>query len=819
MVWTLALTLVAGVAACDAWSHVTPARAIGGTLDLRAWDPERDGPARLSGEWELYWGVLLPPDASSLSEPPPNPTGLFEIPGRWDGRTLGGETISTFGVGTYVLRVLLPTDAPPLGVRMRSVGTSYALFADGVPVASDGRVGLSAEASSPSRHPKVAPLPPHGGSVTLMLQVSNFAYRKGGPVEPFSIGSVEDLRNKRERDIAWGMFLAGAILVIGLHNFGQFLLRRRDRSPLHFGAFCLAIGTYALLVGERYLATLIPEMSWDTQVRLTNLTSFVALPLFVAFLHAVYPAELPRRLARSIEIAGMVLVVAVLVTPASVYSELLPVFHVLVLTTAVVASIVLVRAIAHRLEGAWVVTAGFSFFVATVVNDVLYDNVIIHTGQFIPLGLFVFVFSNSMLLSLRSARAFRTVEQQGAALSEANDAYRRELTERRQAEAALAESEARLRHSQKMEAIGALAGGVAHDFRNQLTVISGYADLLSNHSALDVTQKRRVDAIRQAADRSSRLTSQLLAFSRKQLLQPELLTMGTVVGELAPALRRMIPEDIELITHSRDGDTTVFSDRSQAEQAIINLCTNARDAMPGGGRLSLSTSTVTVDTREAEGRGAPGRYVVLSVTDSGEGMDEETSGRAFEPFFTTKAPGRGTGLGLSMVYGFAQQSGGWVTVDSAPGVGSTFRIYLPRSDRPHASSPVAPVEGGPTHGTETVLVVEDDVFVRALEVETLERHGYRVLAPRDTDEALRIGKEHPDAIHLLVTDVVMPGMSGPELSERICSVRPQLGVLYVSGYSENALVERGVVRNGTHLLTKPFVPDDLARMVRQVLDL
>ena len=797
-------------------ARVPQARA--GVLDLRRWHPDADGPAQLSGEWELYWGVLLPP--SALDGPsPPTPTGLFDIPGRWDDRQLGGTTISTYGAGTYHLRVLLPPGAPPLGVRMRSLGTAYALFANGELVTVDGRVGRTQETSTPSRRPHVAALPRVNDTVDLVLQVSNFHYRKGGPVEPFTIGRLETQRSDRERAVGWGMFVAGAIIVIGLYNLGLYWLRREDRRPLFFAGSCLAIGSYATLVGERFLVVQFPGIAWATQIRLTNLTSFLALPLFVAFLHAVYPDELRRGVARALEAVGLTLVAAVLLTPASVYSELLPGFHALVLVTGVTAIVALVRAIGHRREGAALMLGGFGFFLATVLNDVLYDNVIVDTGQFIPLGLFVFILSQSMLLSMRSARAFRTVEDQGAALALANATVRRELAERQQAQAALVETEARLRQAQKMEAIGTLAGGVAHDFRNQLTVISGYADLLAADRGLAPHQTRRAEAIQQAAGRSTQLTAQLLAFSRKQLLQPEPLDLSDVVRELAPSLRRLIREDIAFVTDGCRPGAQVYVDRTQAEQALMNLCANARDAMPNGGRLEVSTDVVDVGAEQAAGRGEPGRYAVLTVTDDGVGMDEETSSRIFEPFYTTKEVGNGTGLGLSMVYGFAQQSGGWVELKSSPGSGAVFRVLLPHGAAIEQHAPISPRPGGPTDGHETVLVVEDDQFVRELEVETLRRHGYRVLAPRDPEEALTIGRGHPGPIHLLVSDVVMPGMSGPELCRHLQQARPDIRVLFVSGYSENSLVDRGVVRRGTHLLPKPFTPDDLARMARQVLDL
>ncbi len=393
-----------------------------------------------------------------------------------------------------------------------------------------------------------------------------------------------------------------------------------------------------------------------------------------------------------------------------------------------------------------------------------------------------------------------------------------DVTQRHQAELALRESEDRLRQSQKMEAVGQLAGGVAHDFNNLLMVITGYSDqLLARLPAADPL-RRKVEQIRKAGDRAASLTRQLLAFSRKQVIEPKVLDLNAVVAGIEKMLRRLIGEDIDIVTLPGRELGRVRADPGQVEQLIMNLVVNSRDAMPLGGRLSLETANVDVAASAASGHGGvdPGRYVVLTIADTGSGMDRETLSRAFEPFFTTKEPGKGTGLGLATVYGIVQQSGGHIRVESEVGRGTTFRIYLPRVD----DAPEARVDAtGPAPaGRETLLLVEDDPAVRELVRELLADSGYTVLEARHAGEALEIAERYQGAIHLLVTDVVMPQMNGAELARRLVTVRPGLPVLYMSGYTDDLIAQRGVLSEGTVLLEKPFTPDALSRKIREALE-
>ena len=391
--------------------------------------------------------------------------------------------------------------------------------------------------------------------------------------------------------------------------------------------------------------------------------------------------------------------------------------------------------------------------------------------------------------------------------------------ERKHTETNLRETEDQLRQSQKMESIGTLAGGIAHDFNNLMTAVTGYSELALRHVEAGDPLRTKIEEIKKAGERAAALTSQLLAFSRKQILQPKVLNLNTVVTGIGRMLPRMIGEDIELRIELGGALGHIKADPGQIEQVLMNLATNARDAMPGGGYLTIKTENVCFDAKVSQRHAViePGRYVMLSASDNGSGMDAETQAHIFEPFFTTKEIGKGTGLGLSTAYGIVKQSGGSIWVYSEVGRGTTFKIYLPRVDAvvEHEESDKARAV---PRGSETILLVEDEDVVRDLSREILEEYGYAVLTAPDGKEGLRICKEFEGQIDLMITDVVMPRMNGRELAEKLGALRPETRVLYMSGFTDDAIVRHGVLDDGMCFIQKPFSPDSLAIKTREVLD-
>ncbi|MGE4158611.1 MAG: PAS domain S-box protein [Planctomycetota bacterium] len=379
--------------------------------------------------------------------------------------------------------------------------------------------------------------------------------------------------------------------------------------------------------------------------------------------------------------------------------------------------------------------------------------------------------------------------------------------------------EDQLRHSQKMESIGRLAGGIAHDFNNMLMVISGYCSMAVDGAKDDAKLREQLEQIGMAADRATALTRQLLAFSRKQVLQPTVLDLNTVVEHMDKMLRRLIGEDIDFVTELRPHLDAVNFDRGQIEQIIMNLAINARDAMPKGGKLTIETANVVLDDTYARTHldANPGPHVMIAVADTGSGMDAETLTKIFEPFFTTKGQGEGTGLGLATVYGIIKQAGGTIWVYSEVGHGTIFKVYLPSFREGQVTSKPPAEKVAADKGTETILVVDDEKGVRELLRAVLKAADYQVLIAGEIDEAMDICRKHEGRIHMLLTDVVLPKVGGRELAERLKAVRPDLKVVFMSGYTDGAIAHQGVLDTGTAFIEKPVAPQALLQKIREFL--
>jgi signal transduction histidine kinase/HAMP domain-containing protein/ActR/RegA family two-component response regulator len=389
----------------------------------------------------------------------------------------------------------------------------------------------------------------------------------------------------------------------------------------------------------------------------------------------------------------------------------------------------------------------------------------------------------------------------------------RDITEKRRLEDSL-------RQSQKMEAIGRLAGGVAHDFNNVLTVIMGYGDFLASKIPRDDPMFKDLEEIKKAAERASSLTHQLLAFSRKQIMSPKVLDLNKVVGNMEKMLKRLIGEDIDMVFIPKENLYRIWADQGQIEQVIMNIVVNARDAMPDGGKITIETANVELDEAYAHAHGnvQRGPHVVLSISDTGIGMDENTKSRIFEPFFTTKEVGKGTGLGLATVYGIVKQTGGDIYVYSEPGKGTTFKIYLPQINQEQENRAGAENTNESLDGDETILLVEDEKSLRDLAFAILVRRGYTVLEAGNGEEATAISRNYNGTIHLMLTDVIMPLMNGRELADKLRQERPDMHVLFMSGYTDEAIIRHGVLDSMDAFIQKPFTPVRLAKTVREILD-
>jgi nitrogen-specific signal transduction histidine kinase/ActR/RegA family two-component response regulator len=396
----------------------------------------------------------------------------------------------------------------------------------------------------------------------------------------------------------------------------------------------------------------------------------------------------------------------------------------------------------------------------------------------------------------------------------------RDITERKQAEELLRRRDEQLRQSQKMEAVGRLSGGIAHDFNNLLGVIIGYSESIEQRLLPNDPLRKSAEEIRKAGERAASLTHQLLAFSRQQVLQPQILDLNALVTDMGKMLRRLIGKHIELTATLATELGQVKAEQSQIEQVIVNLVVNARDAMPEGGKLLIETSNLVVNDNLASSFPflQPGPYVLLTVTDTGSGMDADTQRHIFEPFFTTKGPGKGTGLGLATVYGVVKQSGGGVIVDSEPGKGCTFKIFLPQTLEPALAPAPDETAANGTMGTGTILLVEDEEALLSLTAERLKERGYTVLQARDGIHALEVARSFNGSIHLLLTDIMMPRLGGVALARSLAELRPGIRVVFMTGHAEREASYREALRSGAESIQKPFSHEKLIRLVRQMLD-
>jgi len=905
-----------------------------GVLDLRDWDFGVDGPALLHGDWTLYWDELLTP--ADLANDAPRADGTLRLPAVWTGQPVGDHELPPRGVATVTLRVLMPDTPDPMSLRLGAIGSAYELWIDGQRVTGSGTVGRDRASTTADWRSHVADLPDGGGERVVVLQIASFHHRKAGAFEVIRLGRETDLRAARERKVAVELFLAGAILLMGIYHLGLFASRREEIAPLYFGLFCLLLALYGLLEGERYVSELVSWSTWGVQRKVSNLASFLAVPVFIAFIRTLFPDEVPRRLARVLIISIGVLALGVLLTPAVIYSRLIPVYELLVLFTCATVLLALVRATWHGRDGARTFAVGFAILSAAVFNDVLFDLGLLPTAKATGAGLFCFVISQSFVLSRRFASAFQTIDEQRRALLRSNRAHAEEIAERKGAQRALRESEARYRtlvenvpdiiytidsdgrlsavnefaldllgydkeailgqhfssvihpddrlateelfsetvggarnrhrdqrfrlvksngetvwvalnasavfddkgrfvqehgvarditeekaleqrllQAQRMEAIGSLAGGMAHDFNNLLMGIQGNTSLLLLSVEPGDPGHEKLRNIATYVSDGASLTQQLLGLAEggKYDVQP------TDLNEIATKTAHIFGS-----THKRirvretyaDDVWAVDVDRTQMEQMILNLLMNADQAMPDGGDVYLDTRNVRLAERDSIlFQMDPGRYVRLSVTDNGQGMDDATRRRCFDPFFTTKDKGRGTGLGLASVYGIVKNHGGFINVYSEPGHGTSFKLFFPATDKPII--PVQHTAETFALGSETILLVDDEPMILQVTSEMLTAMGYKCHIADTGPAAIALYESLGPSIDLVILDLVMPDMSGGETFDHLKVLDPEVKVLLSSGYSIDGEAKAILDRGCLGFIQKPFRLEGLSQRIRGVL--
>ena len=851
---TLSTLLVFLPGAAPAAEPVLPPAAHGGVLDLANWQPERHAALQLAGQWEFYWAALLTPEDFRSGQHPPK-TGWFNMPGVWNPVAVGGRKLGGSGYATFRLQLRFDAGRGRLALKIPYAFSAYRLWVDDRVAAAAGRVGSRAEDMEPSYRTSIVFVdPPDDGTVDLTLQISNFMHAKGGMRAPIRLTTAERVPDIKHRALAKDILVFGCLLIMSIYHLVLFAFRPKDRFNLYFALCCLLFGLRAALTGEVFLASVFGNLNWWVGVRLEWLCVYTGGTLGIALIRSLFPGECPARIYRGSMWIGAVLgSIALLATPP-VFTGMFPYVTPLISLMLLFSAWVLVRAAIRRRFGAAVMLVCLLIVMATVANDILYANDLIHTGYLIPYGMLFFVFSQAMILANRSSKAFQRLEETNAAyeqeiqtrkraeakvkayrdkledlvkarteeLAVANRRLHQELDERKIAEAEKFRLQERLQRARKMEALGTLAGGVAHDLNNILSGVVGYPDLLLQDLPEDSSLRQPLATIQQSGQKAAAIVQDLLTLARRGVADFSVVSLNAIVRDYlnSPEYKKLIQfhPQAKVESHLAEDLMPIKGSAVHLSKIVMNLVSNAAEAMPDGGSIRIRTQNQTVDGSVGEvetTRG--GSFAVLTVEDEGIGISKDDIDRIFEPFYTKKVMGKsGTGLGMAVVWGTIKDHQGFIDAQSREGYGTTFSVFLPATrDAVEEMPKVWSLEDHRGLG-ERILVVDDVAEQRDMAVAMLTRLGYRAEAVPSGEAAVAHVTGQP--VDLLLLDMIMdPGIDGLETYRRITAIHAGLKVVLASGYAETERVRRLQQLGPFPYLKKPYRLETLSEAVRTVL--
>jgi signal transduction histidine kinase len=657
-------------------SETTAPEAVNGVLDLRTWDFEKMGPAALSGKWEFYWHSLLQPD-DFTADNPPVVSGFIEVPADWNGFDVNGKKIAGDGYATYRLEILLGRTSERMAFKFLDMAVAFSVYVNGKYLTSAGTPGKTFDTTVPQFHPHVVDFKPDSDRLDMIIQVSNFHHRKGGAWEAIHLGLADDIRALRQNALYFNFFLIGSILIMGIYHLVFFALRKNEKCALYFGIFCFLIAARSLLTGERYIIDLFPTFDWEVLTKIAYLTFYLGVPAFAGYVRTLFQNEFSKKAIYIINFVGILFSVTALLTPAKFYTHTAPLFQIFTILAAGYGFYIINLALKNKRQGAFVLLVGFVILFLTLVNDILYSNLLVKTGYMIQFGLFVFIFSQAFFLSFRFSKAYSTIEEQRGMLKATNDSLKKEIAERKRIEAEKIKLTVQLQQIQKMEAIATLAGGIAHQFNNAISVILGNIELLCFEKPEIQNNNKILNPIRHSVNRMTQLTDQLLAYARGGKFQVEKISIGDFISSTLPLIQYNIKSTIGVKTDIPHDISRIKADLTQMQMVVSAIISNASEAIDGTGCIRITGRNIEITEENSKDFGGlnPAPYVSLKIQDDGKGMDEETRKRVFEPFFSTKFMGRG--LGMAAVYGIIKNHAGWISISSELGKGTTVFFYLP----------------------------------------------------------------------------------------------------------------------------------------------
>lgn len=794
-----------------------------GLLDLTEWDFDRHGTVALNGEYEFYWQRFLDPRETADSQQVA-PNTYINVPDSWNGEKIEGMELPGTGFATYRLTVLLPKHMPTLSLKFLDMATTFRVYVDGHESLIVGEPGTNAAESKPSYRPQLLSISPKSDRLDLMIHVSNFHHLKGGIWEEIYLGQPAAIRSMWGGSLAFDIFLFGAILMMALYHLQLYFFRRKGKSSLYFGLFSFLVAIRILVTEEIWLTYALPWFNWQWLVKIEYLSAFLAVPAFGMYMFTLFRDHFPTGILKAILGVSAVLSSVVLLTPVSIFSYLPLVFDAYIVLCLFVGKYILFEALrkGQSLEAA-IFSGGFIILGLTVINDIIDISGLAHTGHLVGLGLFIFIFSQAALLSFRFTNAFTTIEDQHRLLGEMNNKYRIETEDRLLAQAEKQRLEEQLARSRKMEALGLLAGGVAHDLNNVLSGIVTYPELLLLDLSPDSKMYQQIDMIKSSGDRASAIVQDLLTLARRGVIQKEVLNLNSLIGDYIDSadyqkLRENYPQ-LEIVCDCEPQLLNIAGSRAHLDKTIHNLVANAAEAQEKGGTVTISTRNRYID-RPINGYQVvqEGNYIILRVTDNGTGISQEDVDRIFEPFYTRKIMGRrGTGLGMAVVWGTVQDHQGFVDVESFVGEGTQIELYFPVTEEALVVVEKELTLDEITGNGETVLIVDDIETQREIASQIISRLNYAPCTAESGEKAVEYLKDNQ--VDILVLDMIMePGINGLETFRRAKRLHPDIKAIIASGFSETQNVRLAQELGAGAYVKKPYTIEKIGRAIKMELE-
>ncbi len=797
-----------------------PPAAVGGIIDLREWDFEQNGALFLNGDYEFYWERFLS-ERPSHSVNAPHPDGFRYVPDIWNKEGKTGHH-DRYGYASYRLRIQLPKECPQLTFRFQDVGTACRIFANGREIYAAGHPGKTAETSIPAYQPALVDFLADSDEIDLIVQVANFYHRDGGLWLPIELGREADIRSDNLWRMLIDIFLFAGIFVIGCYYFGTFLIRRKELSFLYFAIFCEVVAIRSLVSGNKIIAQLFPDISWGWLVKLDYIGFGLSIPVFALFLGSLFRKDFPP-VAKTIVITiGFTFSLMAALLPVSTSSQILPLYQMFMIACFTLGLYVLLKAIIHQVEGSRILFFGYIAIFMTAMNDVLQLYGVVPANNLIMLGLFLFIITQAAFLAIRSTHAFAMLEEHRAELAITNLNYRRELSERKHAELINHELQEKLTRSKKMEALGLLAGVVAHDLNNVLHAMVGYPDFLLLDLPEDSPIREPILTIRDSGIKAAAIVQDLLTLARRNVISLKPVNLNDIINDYfkSPEFRDLQTQHphIQFETQLGEDLLNILGSSLHLRKALMNLITNAAEAHEEDGKVVITTENIYLDSTRAGYQDIEkGSYCLCKIEDQGIGISAEDLPHIFEPFYTKKNMGRsGTGLGMAVVWGTMQDHQGYVDVHSVEGQGTRFDLYIrTTTKRVTKSDKKIPITNYMGSG-EKILVIDDVEEQREIACKILERLGYQVTPLESGEAAVEYCKANQ--ADLLILDMIMdPGMDGLETYRQILQFQPQQQAIIASGFSETERVKEAQDSGAGAYLKKPYTIEKIGIAVKREL--